>query len=103
MMEEEDKELVEESLEDLLEARQVWRSLADSPGWKQLLLVLDGQITARQNAEQNVELVEDQSALKKLIEYRAERRAFMLVKTLPDSFISTLTEDIEAIEDDNAE
>jgi hypothetical protein len=85
----------EESLEDLVDRRQMYRDLQRSAGWEEFARFIGDQITVRKNQDLSFDLTSDPLALNKLIEIRAERRALQMALDLPKVIIDNLTEDIE--------
>lgn len=84
----------EGEVQDLINKRQVYRDLVRSPGWDALEGLLCDQIVTREQAEANMDLVNEPNALHRMIELRAERRAFKLVMALPQAIINDITEEI---------
>jgi hypothetical protein len=93
-MNEEDLD-AEESLEDLIDRRQMYRDLQRSLGWAEFAKFIEGQIAVRKQQDLAFDIISDPLALNKLIELRAERRALQMALDLPRVIIDNLTEDIE--------
>jgi hypothetical protein len=85
----------EESVSDLIDQRQIFRSLLAHAGWDQYIEFLDAQINLRKAQEESIDLIHGDNPLGSLIQLRSERFAFQLARDFPQAIIDSLTEEIE--------
>lgn len=91
-----------ETEEDLHDRRQMMQTLVGHPGWKELTRIMSEQNLLREQRELAYE-IKGPEDLYELVQLKAERRAFKLILSLPETIIETTTEDLKEIEDESSE